>query len=106
MWGFAIEQISNRSYLGMRLMQKPVIGRIAADKSMVPHVFDRNSIPRYFVPLKKGSDTECTWSRAVSIDSRSYADTEEEAVEAYNKKIDDIICKTKEEIKELEGMKI
>ena len=45
-------------------------------------------------------------SKVIDIDSRDYADTEEEAIKAYNEKIEWSIRNVKEELKELEEMKI
>lgn len=104
-WGYAFRRPDRRSDTQMRLFQKPVQGKIASVKRDTPVSFDGNT-PRYFVPLKKNSDTECSWSKVIDIDSRDYADTEEEAIEAYNKKIEWAIHNVKEELKELEEMKI
>lgn len=38
----------------------------------------------YFAPFAKGSDTDLALSRVVSVHSRDFADTEQEALEIYN----------------------
>lgn len=53
--------------------------------------YSHTAHPRYFVPFRKNSNEETlddlAWSKAVRIDARVYADTEQESIEQYNAKV-------------------
>lgn len=88
-WAYAFEKNNDKE--GMSLMQKPVRGVIK---------------PGCFVPFRKNSDVLLAESRAISLHSRYYADTEEEAGAAYNRLVDRWITWHRNEIERLEGMRI
>lgn len=106
-WACAYTKTFNKE--GMKLVQKPIKGRLTAGKNEKRHleILERYGDKSanyldYFVPYKKDG-TSLAWSRAVSIGARRFADTEEECREVYNKEIQYVIdfCeRTIEELKE------
>lgn len=85
-FAFAFTEDGTRD--GMALKQPPVRGRIVTGDK----VKDGTSrFELYFVPCRKSGDG-LAFSRAIWMQSRCYADTEEEAKEAYNQKINDEIA--------------
>lgn len=98
-WAFAFAETASKD--NMRLMQKPVKGRLANSNG-------RRFIGRMdvFVPFRKGLETEYAWSKAVSLGARCFAGSEAEAAEAYNARVDRVIRWYEEKIKELQEKKI
>lgn len=106
-WACAYTKTFNKE--GIKLVQKPIKGRLTAGKNEKKHLEilekygDKSAdCLDYFVPYKKDG-TSLAWSRAVSIGARRFAATEEECREVYNKEIQHVIdfCeRTIEELKE------
>lgn len=93
-WGYAFRETEDKEEL--RYIQTPVKGIFA--RTNKPNKGEDPTIPRrpdeygtYFIPFKKNSN-ELAWSRAVATSSRAYADTYEDAVKGFNKKIDETIA--------------
>lgn len=113
LWGYAFLQTSTKESL--RLLQKPVKGMILPYRRKPSDFNIKNpstSIPphsmgvRYFIPLKKNSEMELAWSKAVSAHARHYADTEAEAIADYNRMIDTTIDMHRKIISELQSKRI
>lgn len=103
-WAYAFHENSTKD--GMRLNQKPVKGRLSVEKSPAyGDTFNPERTPYWFVPFMKNSETDYAWSKAVRVYARNYADTEEEARDAYNRLIDKNIEWYREKIANLEKMK-
>lgn len=85
-WASAFE--FNRDKTTMACHQQPIKGMLAYGRypDMIKPPNNVGS-PRYFIPFKKNSTTELTWSKSVSINSRDIADTENEAKDLYNQRV-------------------
>lgn len=83
-WACAYDFDNNKTTMG--LISKPVYGMLRGyawnyeDKEIT----EEDSYSSFFVPFKRGSETEFAKSKAVQIYSRVYADTHEECVELFN----------------------
>lgn len=103
-WAYAFQETREKE--SMLLSQVPVKGRISYTNTPALECFTPGRAGRFFVPFKKNSETEYAWSKAVRLWSRNFADTEEEAKQAYNRSVD---CKIKwyqEKIRQLEEAKL
>lgn len=96
---------------GLRYIQTPIQGIFSFANSEKEHekAIQQGKVGagciKYFIPLKKNG-TEPAWSKAVSIEAREYATTEEECKELYNELIDDYISLYEREIEYLKKAKI
>lgn len=108
MWAYEFELNSKKEHPVLNCT--PVKGRICVSPICFNederHVFNPERAPRMFVPFKKNSETEYAWSRAVSLHARCYADTETEAIEGYNQRIQKCIDWHNERIAELKEKQI
>ena len=59
---------------------------------------------RYFVPYKKNGGL--AWSRAVSVDARMYADTEQEAAALFNAQVDRSVDWFERRVKEIRAYRL
>lgn len=79
----------NRPRTGFAYFQKPVYGMIRGRKlkGKTSDISKKEAAmgARYFVPFKKDSTTDLAWSKAINVDSRRYASSEEECVKLFNK---------------------
>lgn len=100
-WASGFKETSSKT--GHRLRAKPQRGILAAAKDEPTHAFNvahhPNAAPKYFVPVTR--DGTPSWSRAVWVGSRDYADTEREALELYNSAIQREIEKHRRRIRDL-----
>lgn len=94
-WATAFEEARTKEALTSYC--KPTKGILVCGKSLKEHEneisdaykYSTNATITHFVPFKK--DGTPAWSKAVSIDSRVIADTEDEAKTFYNNAIDEAI---------------
>lgn len=96
-WGCNYSHTSTEK--AMHYCAKPVKGMItvANSKAKEEKIFHDNSLQYsrqtagFFVPFKKNAHgttlDDLAWSKAVTIEARLYADTEDEAIELYNNKV-------------------
>lgn len=102
-WASAFE--FNKDKVTMACFQKPVRGILTYDRyDAIQPPAGRQNAPRYFVPLKKNSDTKLLWSKTVLLNSRDIADTEQEAEELYNQRIQHYIEFFEQSIADLKSM--
>lgn len=90
---------------GLRYIQLPIKGMVACAKNQELHEkLMKSEEPdlRYFVPFKKNGKG-LAWSKAVELDSRLYATTEEDSKEMYNEEIEYYIHKWEKEIEDLKA---
>lgn len=115
-WGFMFEPSQTKSSKPSTHC-KPVRGMITyednlKDEIAIRHLPDnvrKSRFPhgcQYFVPFKKnakGCDiTELAWSKAVDEYYRNFADTEAEAIDAYNQAVQEQLDMFKRFVKETE----
>lgn len=89
-WACAFELTTAKG--GKHNYSKPVRGMLVAGST---EVGDKNARKkeeriRFFVPFKKNGDG-LAWSKAVTIYSRYFADTEEESKECYNSQVQEVV---------------
>ena len=89
LWAYAFTLDSHKE--NMALKQEPVLGQVTEGKYGSLH----------FAPIKKSGDG-LVLSKSIHIDGRDYADTEEEAKDGYNEKVQDAIRWHQERISALE----
>lgn len=87
LWACAYEFDNNK--ISMGLISKPVYGMTRGYGWNYEEVTEEDSYASFFVPFRKGSETEFVKSKAVGILSRVYADTCEECVELFNSLVDE-----------------
>ena len=86
-WACAYSFHKNKETMG--LIQEPVYG-ITRSRSITWGKDDLNeSYSSFFVPFRKGSDSQLAKSKEVSIWARCFADTYEECVELYNRMVNE-----------------
>lgn len=106
MWACAYQVTYNKD--GIRYVQKPVKGKLVSSKYQSTYEEDIQKgltdlkYIKFFVPYKKNG-IDLAWSKAVGIESRQYATTEEESREIYNEEIESYINMHKRMIEELEN---
>lgn len=83
-WGTAFRYDSTKE--GMALKCEPVLGMLSYHCTDVPDAANPTKPIRYFVPIRKNGKGY-SWSKAVYLESRQYADTEAEAWMAYEQEI-------------------
>lgn len=107
-WAYAFTETREKTKSSLK--QVPVKGRLSCHKyGLGPEggdAFAPGLRPRFFVPFRKGSETDYAWSKAIDISSRCYADTEGEATQGYNQLIENHIAWYDARIQELRGMQI
>lgn len=82
-WACAYSFDNNKTTMG--LIQKPIYGMIKGYGWDWREDYNEEiAEPIYFVPFKKGSETEFAKSKEVRFLSRVYADTYGECIELYN----------------------
>ena len=92
-WACAYEL--NKNGDGRKLYQPPICGALMCGNTQSSH--DNNcrrgyTTPSYFVPFCK-NNTKCNFSKAVTIESRCYADNKEECIDLYKALIQNEINK-------------
>lgn len=96
LWGYAYEMSNPLDDSRRKQHQKPIKG-VITKKSKDGKV---SQFAAYkFIPLKK--DMTLSWSRSIDASSRRYAVTQEEAIDAYNKRIFEFSEKLQEIRKQL-----
>lgn len=100
-WASGFKETTTKT--GHRLRAKPQRGMLATARDESTHAFNTVNRPgaslKYFVPLTRTGKP--SWSRVVWVGSRTYADTEREALELYNSAIQREIERHRERIRAL-----
>lgn len=89
----------------MKFIQKPIKGMLTCSNKELIHnelMESKETYSSYFVPFKKDGKN-LAWSKAVGVDSRIYATTEEESKELYNEAIQNYIDMWSLKIEELKN---
>lgn len=76
----------NKAGTAFSAHQRPVRGKLAATPHELIGTAPWQHPVRYFVPFGRDGET-LTWSKSVNVFSRDIADTEQEAVELYNARV-------------------
>lgn len=87
LWACAYSLDNNQITMGLK--QKPVYGTTRCRRIVWEEDDLNESYSSYFVPFKKGSDSQLAKSKEVSIYARCFADTYEECVELYNQMVNE-----------------
>lgn len=90
-WAYACEL--PRTNRGLKFSSKPVYGVLSNSKA--EDNFNQGKKAMYFIPFKKGTEIP-DWGKGVERMSRDYATTEQEAIEDYNRKVNEAINKLTE----------
>ena len=102
-WAYKLEpqRLEMGCMLAWRYRQKPVQGRLVRHYNDIgPENFKGDgSYVKYFVPYRKGTK-DLAWSKAVEFRHRRYAWSQSEAIDLYNKEVDDLL-KNMDEIKHI-----
>lgn len=77
-WAYNYEL--SRDCLGIKYKSKPVYGIVLSDTQPDRCLYDYEA--RYFAPV---NNNNIIYDKAVSVKSRNFADTEQEAISEYNK---------------------
>lgn len=109
-WAFACQTGRNDLYantVSLNAFSEPVKGVLSSTR--YEDCYDNKTIKsktvEYFVPYKKRGEG-LAWSKAVSIYSRHFTETEDAAVKYFNAAIDDAIKGCNTIIQQLEARKI
>ena len=102
-WAFAFTLQTNKT--SQYVFSEPVRGRFSEFNNAVPPPGQlATGSPRYFVPYNaKG---QLSWSKAVTVQARNYADTKEEATAAFNMKVNAAIRWMENRAAQLEAKKL
>lgn len=109
-WAFACETGRNTFYadtISLNAFSKPVRGVLSSTKYEDDYDSDRvkSRTIGYFIPYKKRGEG-LSWSKAVSIDSRQFTETESAAIYYFNAEIDKAIKGCNAMIQQVEERKI
>lgn len=109
-WAFACETGRTSFYtatISLNAFSKPIRGMLSSTKYEDAYDSDyaKSKPVGYFIPYKKRGEG-LSWSKAVSIDSRQFAETESAAIHYFNAAIDDEIKGCNAMIQQLEERKV